>query len=187
MRAPAPCTVDRLPGTAFSSSRGGRSTFPSGMKLTARCEHSTSKIMQARTEFARAMSEKDEDYRRRELALQERHSRELAKKSQESAQDMMMARPGEDEEGVAPQGGGGDAAGPGARERKSSKVRHSADRGRRTLCWATRAAWEVYERYFGDDGVDGCHLGCFPAGLPLLSVLLGFPFRCQLSFFIRRL
>lgn len=79
--------------------------------------------LQARTEFARAMSEKDEDYRRRELALQERHSRELAKKSQDSAEDIMMARPAEDE-GAKPQGDGGSgAAEPGARERKSSKVR----------------------------------------------------------------
>lgn len=85
--------------------------------------------MQARTEFARAMTEKDEDYRRRELELQERHSRELAKKSRESAQDMMMARPGEEEEGAVPQGrGGSGAAEPGARERKSSKVRHSVER-----------------------------------------------------------
>lgn len=69
------------------------------------------------------MSEKDEDYRRRELALQEIHSRELAKKSQESAEDMMTARTGE-EEGTKPQGGGGSgAAESGARERKSSKVR----------------------------------------------------------------
>lgn len=68
------------------------------------------------------MSEKDEDYRRRELALQERHSRELARKSHESAEHM-MARPAE-EDGVTPRGAGGSGAGEhGARERKSSKVR----------------------------------------------------------------
>ncbi len=69
------------------------------------------------------MLEKDEDYRRRELALQERHSRELAKKSQASAEEM-MARPGEEEEqGGSPEGGvrrGADEPGRGG---KSSKAR----------------------------------------------------------------
>lgn len=68
------------------------------------------------------MSEKDEDHRRRELALQETHSRELAKKSQASAEEMMMARPGE--EGGESQGDDGiDVDAPGARERRSSKAR----------------------------------------------------------------
>lgn len=68
------------------------------------------------------MSEKDEDHRRRELALQEKHSRELAKKSQTSAEEMMMARSGG--EGVEPQGEDGkDAEAPGARERRSSKAK----------------------------------------------------------------
>lgn len=85
------------------------------------------------------MSEKDEDYRRQELALQERHSRELAKKSQESAEDMMMARPGEGEGVKPPQGGSGsDAAEPGARDRKSSKVRGCRS-GRRLVGSAARA------------------------------------------------
>lgn len=79
--------------------------------------------LQARTEFSRAMSEKDEDHLRRELALQEQHSRDLAKKSQASVEEMMMARPGE-REGREPQGDDGkDGGAPGARERRSSKAR----------------------------------------------------------------
>lgn len=100
------------------------------MDYSANAKTSTT---QARTEFARAMSEKDEDYRRRELALEERQSRELAKKSQESAEDMMVARPGE-EEGVIPQGSGGSGATDGARERKSSKVRDRSTLGSATPC-----------------------------------------------------
>lgn len=73
------------------------------------------------------MSEKDEDYRRRELILEERHSRELAKKSQISAEEMMVgvSRSGEEsEEGGAGarQGGDGKVVAPGAMERKSSKA-----------------------------------------------------------------
>ncbi|CAM9090655.1 unnamed protein product [Hapterophycus canaliculatus] len=80
------------------------------------------KLAQARMEFSRAMSEKDDDYRRRELALQERHSRELARKSQTAAEEMMMAATGSDGEGVDREGEDRRrAATPGARQRKSSK------------------------------------------------------------------
>lgn len=64
------------------------------------------------------MSEKDDDHRRKELAAEERHSRELAKKSQASAEE--MAQP--------PSGNGIDQGGderslPGATRQASSKVR----------------------------------------------------------------
>lgn len=68
------------------------------------------------------MSEKDEDYRRQELALQEKHSRELARKSQASAEEMMMARSGE-EKGESQGDDGKDVEAPGAKERRSSKAR----------------------------------------------------------------
>lgn len=67
-------------------------------------------------EFARAMSEKDEDYSRKELALEERHSRELATRSQVSAEEMVQQSSGEQ----ANQGGDGLAS----KERASSKVSH---------------------------------------------------------------
>ncbi|CAM9757468.1 unnamed protein product, partial [Ectocarpus sp. 8 AP-2014] len=90
----------------------------------ARGDRASKKLAQARTEFSRAMSEKDEDYRRRQLALEERHSRELAKKSQTSAEEMMVAVSGSGEESggsAAGQGGDRKAVAPGAMERKSSK------------------------------------------------------------------
>ncbi|CAN0360223.1 unnamed protein product, partial [Ectocarpus sp. 12 AP-2014] len=90
----------------------------------ARGDRASKKLAQARTEFSRAMSEKDEDYRRRELALEERHSRELAKKTQASAEEMMVevSGSGEESEGLgAGQGGDRKAIAPGAMERKSSK------------------------------------------------------------------
>lgn len=107
--------------------------------------------VQARTEFSRAMAEKDEDYRRRELALEERHSRELAKKSQTSAEEMMVAVSGSGEESEgsgAGQGGDRKAVAPGAMERKSSKVsnnrpiHHPINRFvyQRLPCWGTSAA-----------------------------------------------
>ncbi|CAM9417387.1 unnamed protein product [Ectocarpus fasciculatus] len=92
----------------------------------ARGDRASKKLAQARTEFSRAMSEKDEDYRRRELALEERHSRELAKKSQTSAEEMMrgVSGSGEESEGAGVgQGGDRKAVAPGAMERKSTKAR----------------------------------------------------------------
>lgn len=75
-------------------------------------------------EFSRAMSEKDEDYRLRELALQEKHSRDLAKQSQTAAEEMMAAVQPSDEDGNERQGRDGSGTETtGARERKSTKVR----------------------------------------------------------------
>lgn len=72
-------------------------------------------------EFSRAMSEKDEDYLRRELALQEKHSCELARKSQAAAEEMVTTAT---EGATERQGADGiGAATPGANERKSSKVK----------------------------------------------------------------
>ncbi|CAM9333908.1 unnamed protein product [Sphacelaria rigidula] len=51
---------------------------------------------QARTEFSRAMSEKDEDHRRKELVLEEKHSRDLARKSQSIAEEMAQQPSGEE-------------------------------------------------------------------------------------------
>lgn len=64
------------------------------------------------------MSEKDEDYRRKELALQERHSRELAQKSKALAEDMAQLPSGAGE--VDGDEGSGAASG---RERAPSKAR----------------------------------------------------------------
>ncbi|CAM9178368.1 unnamed protein product [Scytosiphon promiscuus] len=88
----------------------------------ARGDKASKKLAQARMEFSRAMSEKDEDYHRRELELQERHSRELASKSQTAAEEMMKAATGPDGEELDQHGGGGRGiATPGAKEKKSSK------------------------------------------------------------------
>ena len=73
---------------------------------------------QARLEFSRAMSEKDEDNRRRELALEEKHFRELARKSkinvENMAHDVSANRVNE--------GGDGNAPGPSQRESSTSKA-----------------------------------------------------------------
>lgn len=68
--------------------------------------------------FSRAMSEKDEDYRRKALALEEKHSRELAKSSKTSADQMSRQLSSGHEAGIGQEA---DATFTG-REQSSSKV-----------------------------------------------------------------
>ncbi|CAM9159969.1 unnamed protein product, partial [Choristocarpus tenellus] len=67
-----------------------------------KAERARKKFAQARGDFIRAMSEKDEDHCRRELALGEQHSRELAQRSHQAAEE--LAKPaksgGSEEVGV---------------------------------------------------------------------------------------
>lgn len=67
------------------------------------------------------MSEKEEDHRRKELALEEKHSRDLAKKSQSRAEEMAQRPPSGEVSGEE-----GDGRGAlGVRGRTSSKVRQT--------------------------------------------------------------
>ena len=68
------------------------------------------------------MSEKEEDHRRKELALQEKHSRDLATKSQALAEE--MAQQPQSGEGVTDEEGDGRGT-LGVRGRTSSKVRQT--------------------------------------------------------------
>lgn len=65
------------------------------------------------------MSEKDEDHRLKELTLEERHSRELAMKSQKSAEEMAKG-PADEGAETGDKKNGGAAAGLG--NGRSSKV-----------------------------------------------------------------
>lgn len=107
------------------------------------------------------MSEKDEDYQRKALALEEKHSRELAKKSKTSAEQMSLQPSSGHEAGVGQEMSGTS----GGREQASSKVTHNFyNKGTAigsqwgemcVLDERSRLAWRVWVKLFSvqHDGI----------------------------------
>lgn len=88
------------------------------------------------------MSEKDEDYQRKALALEEKHSRELAKKSKTSAEQMSLQPSSGHEAGVGQEMGGTS----GGREQASSKVTHNIYNKGRSIGSQSGEMWFLHER-----------------------------------------